>query len=170
MATTTPNNSWPVPTSTDLVSQGAVAIEALGDAIDADIAAGLKAWIAWTPSVSGGFTVGNGSFSNSLYCKIGKTIHYYTVFTYGSTSSAGTMTITLPVQARVAASQVHTGFTTAGSGSYPLLVRMNSTTTVQVQAQNSAGTYLSTTNLTTTIPGTFATGNIIAISGTFEQA
>lgn len=37
MATTTPNYSWPVPTSTDLVKDGAVAIEALGDAIDATV-------------------------------------------------------------------------------------------------------------------------------------
>jgi len=34
MATTTPNFGWPVPTSTDLVKDGATAIEALGDAID----------------------------------------------------------------------------------------------------------------------------------------
>jgi hypothetical protein len=35
MATVTPNFSWAVPTSTDLVKDGAVAIETLGDAIDA---------------------------------------------------------------------------------------------------------------------------------------
>jgi hypothetical protein len=37
MATTTPNFGWPVPTSTDLVKDGAVAIEGLGDAIDASL-------------------------------------------------------------------------------------------------------------------------------------
>jgi hypothetical protein len=37
MATTTPNYGWPVPTSTDLVKDGATAIEALGDAIDATL-------------------------------------------------------------------------------------------------------------------------------------
>lgn len=37
MATTTPNFGWPVPTSTDLVKDGAVAIETLGDSIDADL-------------------------------------------------------------------------------------------------------------------------------------
>ena len=37
MATVTPNYSWPVPTSTDLVKNGATAIEALGDAIDATV-------------------------------------------------------------------------------------------------------------------------------------
>lgn len=37
MATTTPNFGWPVPTSTDYVAQGAVAIEGLGDAADATV-------------------------------------------------------------------------------------------------------------------------------------
>jgi hypothetical protein len=41
MATTTPNYGWPVPTSTDYVKDGATAIEALGDAIDATVF-GLK--------------------------------------------------------------------------------------------------------------------------------
>ena len=38
MATTTPNFGWAVPTSTDLVKDGAVAIETLGDSIDASLA------------------------------------------------------------------------------------------------------------------------------------
>jgi hypothetical protein len=37
MATTTPNFGWQVPTSTDLVKDGAVAIETLGDSIDASL-------------------------------------------------------------------------------------------------------------------------------------
>ena len=37
MATTTPNFGWPVPTSTDLVKDGATAMEALGDSIDASL-------------------------------------------------------------------------------------------------------------------------------------
>ena len=38
MATTTPNFGWVVPTSTDLVKDGATAIETLGDSIDASMA------------------------------------------------------------------------------------------------------------------------------------
>jgi hypothetical protein len=38
MATTTPSFGWPVPTSGDLVKNGATAIESLGDAIDASMA------------------------------------------------------------------------------------------------------------------------------------
>jgi hypothetical protein len=37
MATVTTNYSWPVPTSTDLVKDGATAIKALGDAADATV-------------------------------------------------------------------------------------------------------------------------------------
>ncbi len=37
MATVTPNFIWPVPTSTDLVKDGATAIEALGDSIDGSL-------------------------------------------------------------------------------------------------------------------------------------
>ena len=37
MATTTPNYGWDVPTSTDYVKDGAVAIETLGDDIDASL-------------------------------------------------------------------------------------------------------------------------------------
>jgi hypothetical protein len=41
MATTTPNFGWTVPTSTDLVKDGATAIETLGDGVDASFV-GLK--------------------------------------------------------------------------------------------------------------------------------
>lgn len=46
MATTTPNYGWTVPTSTDLVKDGATAIETLGDAVDATVYANANAAIA----------------------------------------------------------------------------------------------------------------------------
>jgi hypothetical protein len=59
MATTTPNYGWDVPTSTDYVADGAVAIETLGDDIDASLF-----------SITGGKNVGmvhinTTSFTNS---------------------------------------------------------------------------------------------------------
>jgi len=42
MATTTPNYGWDVPTSTDYVKDGAVAIETLGDDIDASMFTALQ--------------------------------------------------------------------------------------------------------------------------------
>jgi hypothetical protein len=41
MATTTPNYGWVVPTSTDLVKDGATAIETLGDSVDSTVFNGL---------------------------------------------------------------------------------------------------------------------------------
>lgn len=171
MATTT-NNGWATPDDTAFVYQGAQAMRTLGQAIDTSTGAGLIAWIGFTPTISGGFTVGNGTFSNALYCKIGKTVHYQFVFTYGSTSSAGTLQFALPsaAPARVANSQNANAWCNAGGASYPLLARHNSTTTVSVSAINSAGTYAAGANITTTIPGTWATGNIIAVTGTYEAA
>jgi hypothetical protein len=48
MATTTPNYGWTVPTSTDLVKDGATAIETLGDAVDATVFSNANAAIAKT--------------------------------------------------------------------------------------------------------------------------
>ena len=71
MATTTPNYGWSVPTSSDLVKNGATAIETLGDSIDASMAELLGGTtgqvlsktsntsmdFTWATPVSGGLTL-----------------------------------------------------------------------------------------------------------------
>jgi|688.fasta_scaffold78864_3 hypothetical protein len=71
MATTTPNYGWTVPTSTDLVKDGATAIETLGDAIDASLvdlkggtsgqiltkASGTDMDFTWATAASGSMTL-----------------------------------------------------------------------------------------------------------------
>jgi len=71
MATTTPNFGWAVPTSSDLVKNGAVAIETLGDSIDASLvdlkggttgqvlakATGTDMDFTWTTPAAGGASV-----------------------------------------------------------------------------------------------------------------
>jgi hypothetical protein len=62
MATTTPNYGWPVPTSTDYVKDGATAIEALGDAIDATVfglGSGMTLITAQTFTTSSAVNVNN---------------------------------------------------------------------------------------------------------------
>jgi hypothetical protein len=99
MATTTPNNGWAVPTSTDFVKDGAVAIETLGDAIDASVGTGLLAWTTFVPTAAAGLTVGNGTFSTA-YSKIGKVVQWRGWFRLGTTSAmTGNPSLTLPFTA-----------------------------------------------------------------------
>jgi hypothetical protein len=79
MATTTPNFGWSVPTSSDLVKNGALAIETLGDSIDSSLvdlkggttgqvlakATGTDMDFTWTTVGSGALTlIKRASFSN----------------------------------------------------------------------------------------------------------
>jgi hypothetical protein len=66
MATTTPNYGWPVPTSTDLVKDGATAIEALGDAIDTTLATlAPKILQVVTASTTTSTTIASTSFTDT---------------------------------------------------------------------------------------------------------
>lgn len=169
MPTTTPINGWPVPVSTDLVKDGAVAIESLGDAIDTSIGTGLQAWGTYAPTVSGGFVVGTGTFA-TYFKQIGKIVHYQVTFTLATGFTIGNFVMTLPVTARVASAQVHTAWCNAGGTSYPLFARMTSATQVNVLLINASGTYAQTGALAASAPGVWATGNIISITGTYEAA
>jgi len=85
MATTTPNCGWPVPTSTDYVKDGAVAIEALGDAIDATVfglpSAGLTLISATTVGSAVASVTVSGAFSSTYD-------NYKVTYTGGSASGA----------------------------------------------------------------------------------
>ena len=105
MATTTPNYGWAVPTSTDLVKDGATAIETLGDAIDAslvDLRGGTTGQILqkasatqmdfqWANSLSGLTLINTTSFSavssQSFNDVFSTTYDYYKVIASGTVSS-----------------------------------------------------------------------------------
>jgi hypothetical protein len=172
MATTTPNNGWAVPTSTDLVTNGALAIETLGDAIDASVGTGLLAWQTYAPTLSGGWANGNGTYAYAKYAKLGKLVFFAVDFTIGSTTTKGTtMTMSLPVTA--ASSSML--FTAQGIGSisgtvYQTIWFGASTTSMTCAVLNSAGTYTTRTNITAAIPGTWATNDIFRVAGYYEAA
>jgi hypothetical protein len=90
MATTTPNYGWTVPTSTDLVKDGATAIETLGDAIDASMNTALgtkKAGMVLLNTTSFS-AVASQSFSNLFTSDF----DYYSVIyniTYSSNVASG---------------------------------------------------------------------------------
>ena len=108
MATTTPNYGWPVPTDTDYVKDGAAAIEALGDAIDATVfglpAGGLNLISTTTIGTAVSSVTVTGAFSatydnykilisggtctasnNDIYLQLGATATGYASTSMGST-------------------------------------------------------------------------------------
>jgi hypothetical protein len=65
MATTTPNYLWSVPTSSDLVKNGATAIETLGDSVDASLWNSGFGQAGKNKIINGDFTVNQRAFSST---------------------------------------------------------------------------------------------------------
>jgi hypothetical protein len=93
MATTTPNYGWPVPTSTDYVKDGATAIEALGDAIDATVF-GLPAGLKLINSTS--FSAVASQSINDVFSA---TYKNYLIITTATTSADTTLRMRMRVSA-----------------------------------------------------------------------
>lgn len=132
-----------------------------------------QAWLAYTPTLAN-ITLGNGT-SVGAYIQIGKTVHFRWTFTYGSSGSAvGTApTFTLPV--------APTGMTANGgwmygqaydaSGQgYPICAVYVSSSTMLLKCFNATFTYVLNDTITATVPFTWANGDIIQISGTYNVA
>lgn len=169
MSGTTTNNGWTYPTSTDYVKDGATAIQTLATGIDTSTGKGLIAWQAWTPTMTG--WTGAGTWSNTYYCQLGKTVTVTGKFTPSSTTGIGAVTINLPVTARYAMVSAQSSFATAGGASYITACRLSSTTQFVVFAVNAAGTYLVPANFSSSAPGTWAaTGDQFTFQFTYEAA
>lgn len=175
MATTTTNNGWTIPQSSDLVTNGATAIATLGNGIDTSVGTGLKAWTSWTPTLSGGWANGNGTWS-AYYCQLGKTLHVSARFVLGSTTTKGsTMVMNLPGALtfkdylRFAA---YGQMIVAGGSSTPFIVNARglSTTTFEVFDVAANGTYAAGNAITSTTPAIWATNDSLVINFTTEVA
>jgi hypothetical protein len=93
MATTTPNYGWAVPTSTDLVKDGATAIETLGDAIDASMNTALGTKKAGMVLVS--TSTFTGVSSQSFNTVFNSTYDNYKILLKMTTSNGGALTLKL---------------------------------------------------------------------------
>jgi hypothetical protein len=169
MATTTPNFGWSVPTSTDLVKNGASAIETLGDAIDASLG---DAWVSYTPTWAN-LTIGNG-VNAFKYKQLGKTVFVKGTFTFGTTSTMGTApTFTLPFTASGTTpniSGIMSLTDASAANSYGGYTRPATTTTVEPRYFNVSGTLISVTgSATSTAPFTWTTSDIIQVYFYYES-
>jgi hypothetical protein len=130
-------------------------------------------WTTWNPTISGGWAVGNGTWDAS-YVQIGKTVHMAGKFTVGSTTTKGSgFTITLPVSMAANRGQVWNGVAVVAGGSIYRLHWDNTgttTTTAWLGYQSAVPGYTGRAAITATVPLTWATGDSLAISGTYEAA
>jgi hypothetical protein len=93
MATTTPNYLWSVPTSSDLVKNGATAIETLGDSVDASLWNSGYGQAGKNKIINGDFTINQRAFTTTTTSNTYGFDRF--VFTYSdgtSTNSAQTFT------------------------------------------------------------------------------
>jgi len=125
----------------------------------------LGAWTAYTPTLGGtGWAIGNGT-RNGWYCQIGKIIHFFTEVTFGSTSTygAGALTISAPVSILRGPSFVALGFDASLATRHSLFTVGNGANIEMYQGNGN-------TAVTGTVPFTWATSDIIRITGTYEIA
>jgi hypothetical protein len=130
----------------------------------------IGSWKTWAPTMTG-FANGNGVW-DAKYTQIGKTVHFTAFFTAGSTTTFGSgLSISLPIPALASSTaRLVTGYFAKGTTRHTFSMTASSTTAVTLAALNSAGTYVQTTNITSAIPFTWATGDTIQIAGTYEAA
>lgn len=130
-----------------------------------------EAWTAYTPTLTN-VTQGNGLISG-LYYKVGRQVAFRATLTLGgSTSVSGAIGIGLPFTAASGGAGSYYGYIADASpvATYPAFVNATSTTVATVYAVNASATYATATATSSTIPITFASGDIVFISGVFEAA
>lgn len=127
------------------------------------------AWKSWTPTLTN-MTLGNGTL-DCQYFKIGRTVKWKFKFTLGTTSAvASAPYFSLPFTP-ADFTEIETS---TGVGIDTSAVTRNPLTTYAVGggcgllAANAAGTYTTVTALSSVIPFTWASTDIIMASGTFE--
>jgi hypothetical protein len=167
MATVTPNFNWPVPTSTDLVKDGATAIEALGDSIDGsfvDLKGGTTGQVlaktsatdldfTWTTPASG--PTGFNAQTGTTYTLVAGDATKILV----TTSNASAVTVTIPPSVFTAGQEINVqsigvGLTSFAAGAGVTITSTGATAAAPIlRARYSACTIICTASNTFTVIG-----------------
>jgi len=158
-------------------SEGMVAITTDNDKLDyydgSAWVAGVPfgAWTSYTPTITG-VTITGGT-SLFAFCQIGKTVHVRGSFTLGASSAiTGAITVTTPVTAISSAPNVigTAMFIDAGTAAYNGMVRLPTTSVMNINPINAAGTYAASTVTSNTVPFTWVSTDSFQFSATYEAA
>ena len=129
------------------------------------------AWQTWTPTWTN-VTVGNGT-NGSKYMRIGNVIICHLQFVFGSTSSiSGIPQVTLPVTAVAYTASSYAGdglFTDAGTAEFTASAEWVDTTHVRFLT-NDVATYVNMATVSSTIPFTWTTSDVISATFMYEAA
>ena len=143
----------------------------LGTAALADFIGG--AWTAFTPTMSLGWALGNSAYT-AVHFEAGRLTVFTLEITVGSSATKGTqMAIALPPVAAVAAGLIMATavFQDVGSATYAAAHVAYTTTNIFLRPQLASGTYVTLeTDVTSTVPFTWATGDKIRAWGLYEAA
>jgi len=125
----------------------------------------VGAFTSYTPSVTS-ITVGNGTLAGK-YLQVGKLVLISIRFILGSTSSiTGSPTFSLPVSNSYTNS-VSVFFDNTGVAAIPGVAQITGST-LYIYAINSASTYASGANISSTVPHTWKTNDSININAFYE--
>ena len=133
----------------------------------------IGAWENYTPTMVD-VTQGNGTFY-ARYCRIQKMVTFEMAFTLGSTSAIGFGPIFgLPISARTGNNAAF-GFSgqlldTSAGLRIPLKAWSISTSSFYPVLSNNTTTYGDTYYISSTTPITWATGDVLYMTGTYEAA
>jgi hypothetical protein len=133
--------------------------------------ASLGAWKTYAPNLdNSSWTLGNGTF-DARYIQIGKTVHFNVVFTTGSTTVEGAnLRISFPVPALAGSNLNSSVIFVDGSTRIIGLCTTNSSTSAALAVMRADVTYTQSAGLSATIPFTWAAGDEVQFSGTYEAA
>lgn len=142
--------------------------EALRDGVNAV----TSAWSTWSPTWTN-LTVGNGTVS-ARYKQVGNLVVARLAFTLGSTSAvSGSVAATLPAAAQEAVLSPlgNAVFRDTGTETYVGVVHVHSSDTskCEIQVKDTSGTYAKRALLSSTVPFTWTTGDILLVKLVYES-
>lgn len=126
------------------------------------------AWTSYTPAL----TNCTSPITSAKYVQVGKRVTFYVTLTLTAAQVAGLVGIALPVTASAVMSGTFRAVVSDASPAafYTMLAFQTTTGRVDLYAENAAGTYTTNTATSSTVPITFATGDVIYLSGDYEAA
>lgn len=121
----------------------------------------------WTSPILGGITAGNGT-TTAQYLTAGSLTYCIFRFVLGTTSSVtGSISLDLPVDASfsyAASMDIGIAYDVSATTGYPVSIETTGSTSVILRVWNTASTFATNAALSSTVPFTWATSDVLAVS------